>query len=92
MTDKRAHVFVSGRVQGVSFRYYTVRQASDKGVRGWVRNLADGRVEAMFEGPQEKVEAMVQWCHQGPPAARVSEVEVEWSQATHEWSDFHVRY
>ena len=92
MTEKRAHVFVSGNVQGVSFRYYTTQQASKKNIDGWVKNLPDGRVEAVFEGPEEKVQEMVNWCHQGSPAARVEDVEVDWSTATDEFSDFHVRY
>ena len=73
----RAHVFVSGRVQGVSFRATTREQARDRGVRGWVRNLDDGRVEAVFEGPPDAVEAMLSWCHDGPPAAHVEGVEAE---------------
>ena len=92
MANKRAHVFISGRVQGVSFRYYTTRRASDKDVEGWVKNLPDGRVEAVFEGPEAKVEEMVDWCHQGSPAAQVEDVEVDWSQSTGEFTDFHVRY
>jgi acylphosphatase len=92
MPNKRAHVYVSGRVQGVSFRYYTVRQASQCDVQGWVRNLADGRVEAIFEGPAGQVRQMVDWCQQGSPAARVDDLQVNWSEATGEWSDFHVRY
>jgi acylphosphatase len=74
----RAHVYVSGLVQGVSFRWYAIQQARTKGLGGWVRNLADGRVEAVFEGPPEAVEAMVRWCHDGPPAARVTAADVVW--------------
>lgn len=92
MNEKRAHVFIGGRVQGVSYRYYTTRQASDKGIHGWVKNLADGRVEAVFEGPEARVQEMVDWCHHGSPAAQVEHVEVNWSEATGEFSDFHVRY
>jgi acylphosphatase len=64
-------------VQGVSFRWYTVQEARTKGVGGWVRNLPDGRVEAVFEGPEPDVEAMVAWCKHGPRYARVSGVDVE---------------
>ncbi len=64
----RVHLLVSGRVQGVAFRAYTVDEARRLGVRGWVRNLADGRVEAL-----------VAWCRRGPPAARVEGVEAAWS-------------
>ena len=72
----RAHVFVTGRVQGVYYRANTRETARERGVEGWVENLADGRVEAVFEGPREDVEAMVEWCHEGSPSARVEDVEV----------------
>lgn len=71
----RAHVWVSGKVQGVFFRDSTRDQAQRRGVRGWVRNLKDGRVEAVFEGPQESVDALVHWCKTGPELARVTNVE-----------------
>ncbi|MDY6768652.1 MAG: acylphosphatase [Candidatus Nanohaloarchaea archaeon] len=74
---QRAHVHVSGKVQGVFFRATTRDKARELGVNGWVRNLPDGRVEAVFEGEQEKVEKMLQFCHEGPDAARVENVEVE---------------
>jgi acylphosphatase len=76
----RAHVFIAGRVQGVGYRYATVDTASQLGLTGWVRNLPDQRVEAVFEGVQEVVEQMVRWCHSGPPAAMVKEVIVEYEQ------------
>lgn len=78
----RAHVFVSGRVQGVFFRATTRETATEHGVDGWVRNLEDGRVEAVFEGPQSAVEAMVDFCHEGSPAANVADVEVDWGEPT----------
>jgi len=74
----RAHVFVSGRVQGVFFRDTTRQTAQAEGVDGWVRNLDDGRVEAVFEGPREAVESMVEFCHEGSPAANVTDVDVEY--------------
>ncbi|MFB6081964.1 MAG: acylphosphatase [Halanaeroarchaeum sp.] len=74
----RAHVFVSGRVQGVYYRANTRDAATDHGVDGWVENLDDGRVEAVFEGPEEDVEAMVEWCHTGSPAAEVTDVAVDY--------------
>lgn len=70
------HVLVSGRVQGVWFRDTCCEQARNLGVAGWVRNLADGRVEAVFEGPSAAVDRMVAWCHEGPSRARVDDVEV----------------
>jgi acylphosphatase len=72
----RRHVWVRGRVQNVWFRDSCVREATARGVAGWVRNLADGRVEAVFEGAPAAVEAMVAWCADGPPRARVDHVEV----------------
>ena len=74
----RAHAFVTGRVQGVYYRANTRETALSHDVDGWVRNLADGRVEAVFEGPREAVESVVEWCHEGSPAARVEDVEVEY--------------
>ncbi|WP_336344397.1 acylphosphatase [Halalkalicoccus ordinarius] len=73
----RAHAFVTGRVQGVYYRASTRDAARERGVDGWVRNLEDGRVEAVFEGPREAVESMVEWCHEGSPAAEVEDVEAE---------------
>ena len=79
MADRtRAHVFVSGKVQGVYYRANTRDTAEKRDVNGWVRNLSDGRVEAVFEGPESAVEAMVEWCHTGSPAAEVDGVEVEY--------------
>lgn len=74
---ERAHVLVSGGVQGVSFRATTREQAQQRGISGWVQNLADGRVEAVFEGDADAVQAMVDFCHDGPPAAEVEDVQVE---------------
>jgi acylphosphatase len=72
----REHVWVSGLVQGVFFRYEARERARTRGLAGWVRNLPDGRVEAVFEGPPDAVEAMVEWCRTGPRGAEVTEVEV----------------
>lgn len=76
----RAHVWISGRVQGVCFRACTSDEAVARGVDGWVRNTFDGRVEAVFEGAKTAVEAMIVWCRKGPPAARVSAVAVTWEK------------
>ncbi|MEN9208187.1 MAG: acylphosphatase [Gloeomargarita sp. GMQP_bins_120] len=70
-------VWISGRVQGVGYRAATRQQALRLGLSGWVRNLPDGRVEAVFAGPAEAVDKMIAWCHQGPPAAQVTSVLVE---------------
>lgn len=74
---RRARVLVSGRVQGVWFRESTRRRAEELGVAGWVRNLPDGRVEALFEGDPAAVEAAVAFMGQGPPSARVEAIHVE---------------
>ena len=76
--DARAHVVVRGRVQGVSFRIATRDRAGTRGVVGWVRNRPDGAVEAVFEGPQEAVRSLVDWCGRGPAGAGVESVEVDW--------------
>ncbi|MEB3355615.1 MAG: acylphosphatase [Synechococcales bacterium] len=77
-TQVSVHVFVSGKVQGVGYRAATWDTASLLKVNGWVKNLRDGRVEAVFEGPKKEVEEMIRWCHKGPPAAAVREVVVEY--------------
>ena len=73
----RVRVLVDGRVQGVFFRAGCVRRARSLGLGGWVRNLPDGRVEAAFEGDSADVDAMLAWCREGPPGARVDAVETE---------------
>lgn len=70
------HLLISGRVQGVYFRESMRREADRLGIRGWVRNLADGRVEAIVQGRENVVEAIIEWAHTGPPAAKVSQVEI----------------
>lgn len=74
--DTRAHVRITGRVQGVYFRASTARTARELGLAGWVRNTADGGVEAVFEGPRSAVDDAVTWCRTGPPRAVVEQVEV----------------
>jgi acylphosphatase len=86
----RAHVFISGRVQGVSFRWFTQRKAQELGLTGWVRNLWDRRVEAVFEGEAEAVRQAVAWCHTGDPPARVSQVDITYSPPTGEFKSFRV--
>ncbi len=88
----RAHVIISGRVQGVFFRMETLRAAQSCGVSGWVRNRSDGTVEAVFEGDRSQVEAVVQWCRQGPPHARVTDVNVDWQDYAGEFSGFEITY
>jgi acylphosphatase len=88
---KRAHVFISGSVQGVNFRYYTRQQANMLGLKGWVRNLIDGRVEAVFEGEESAVQRIVNWCHEGPRSARVYDVETYWEAPTDSFIGFDIR-
>lgn len=86
----RAHVLVSGRVQGVNYRATARDYARDIGVNGWVRNLDDGRVEAVFEGTRPAVQKMVSWCYSGPSYARVERVEVQWEKPTGEERGFSI--
>ena len=72
----RVHVFVDGWVQGVSFRYHMVQEAMRLGVTGWVRNLPDGRVEAVYEGPRDTVEELLAWTQCGPRWAQVSGLDI----------------
>lgn len=88
----RAHVFVSGRVQGVFFRSETEYEAVKRNVFGWVRNLPDGRVEAVFEGEKEAVEKLLKFCRRGPRGARVSNVEVRWQEYKSEFKRFRIMY
>jgi len=88
----RAHVFIYGRVQGVFFRSETRHEAKKRHVRGWVRNLPDGRVEAVFEGEENNVRELLEFCKCGPPGAAVRKVEVNWEPYTGEFSDFEIRY
>lgn len=76
----RAHVFITGRVQGVGYRYSTMDEAVQLGVKGWVRNVPNGCVEAVFEGTRNTVESMIRWCYTGPTAARVKDVSVEYEK------------
>ena len=88
----RAHVFVSGRVQGVFFRSETQDIALSLGLRGWVKNLYDGRVEAVFEGEEENVKKAIDWCHRGTSSARVDKVEVSCKKPTGEETTFSIGY
>lgn len=89
---RRVRVYISGKVQGVFFRAYTKEEADKLGIKGWVRNLPDGRVEALFEGPAEAVEEMIKWCHRGSPSSKVTSVEVEEEPYRGEFKDFSIRY
>jgi len=77
MANKRVHLIIEGRVQGVWYRDSARREALRLGLSGWVKNRTDGTVEALVEGPEEDVEALVSWCRKGPPAARVTAIRRE---------------
>jgi len=79
-------------VQGVFFRSETRHEANRRKVTGWVRNLRDGRVEAVFEGEKDAVEKLIEFCRTGPPGARVTKVEVSWEEYTGEFKGFLMRY
>lgn len=87
----RARVLVSGQVQGVCFRAFTRDEASSLKLSGWVRNLPDGRVELVAEGPREDVDALIAWSHRGSPYGRVDDVEVAWDEARGEPEGFRIR-
>ena len=90
--DVRARVIVSGLVQGVFYRASARDEARRLGLKGWVMNRRDGKVEAVAEGPRRKLETFIEWCRQGPVYARVADVSTEWSEATGEFRDFGVKY
>ena len=79
-------------MQGVFFRQETQELATRLGVNGWVRNIYDGRVEAVFEGEKDYIEKLIEFCKKGPPYARVAKVEVAWEKFVGEFKDFRVRY
>lgn len=87
----RTTVTIQGRVQGVAFRYHTARTAARHQVTGWVANQADGSVKACFEGEDDAVQAVVQWCRKGPDHARVDELTERSGEYTGEFSDFEIR-
>ena len=88
----RVHIFVSGKVQGVFFRSGTKDRAQELDITGWVRNLDDGRVEAVLEGEREAVEKMIGWCRRGPPYAYVENMEVMPEDYRGEFREFTVRH
>ena len=90
MKKIRAHIYVSGRVQGVFFRSLTRREALRLGITGWVRNLDDGRVEALFEGDSKQVDEIIKFCQKGPPSAIVKRVEVFWEDYIGNIDDFRI--
>ena len=88
----RAHVIISGRVQGVFFRMETKRAADGIGVFGWVKNRRDGTVEAVFEGDSDRVDAILDWCREGPPSAKVTDVNVTREDYAGEFTGFDIDF
>jgi acylphosphatase len=89
--DVRVHLRVDGRVQGVFFRANTRKQARKRGLGGWVKNLDDGSVEVVIEGPEDDVREVVNWTREGPPRANVEDIEVDWEDFEGAFEDFEVR-
>lgn len=88
---KQLHVLLNGRVQGVGFRYFVLREANARGLTGWVRNRGERQVEMVAEGPQPSLEDFLDAVRQGPPAARVDSTQVEWREASGAFSGFAAR-
>jgi acylphosphatase len=88
----RGHLLVTGRVQGVAFRQATVDEARRLALTGWVKNRPDGAVEAVAEGEQRQVEALVAWCHHGPRLARVEHVSITWEEPRGDLAGFDIMW
>lgn len=86
----KAHLIIEGRVQGVAYRYFTRDVAGSLGLQGWVRNLYDGNVEVVFEGERDQIERAIDRCHEGPPFAVVTRIEVSWSDHAEGLRDFRI--
>lgn len=87
----RAALRITGKVQGVYYRWATLQEATARGVTGWVRNKPDGSVEAVLEGDERQVKDLIAWCQRGPEAARVDGVDIRWEPYTGEFKDFSIR-
>ncbi|MEO0122811.1 MAG: acylphosphatase [candidate division WOR-3 bacterium] len=92
MSYSRVHLYISGRVQGVFFRVHTQELAQRLGITGWVKNLDDGRVEIIAEGKETDLQKLIDWCWQGPPGARVDDVEIVYEEPTSEFRSFDIKY
>lgn len=88
---KQCHVFISGTVQGVSYRYFVLQNAKELGLKGWVRNLDDGRVEALFQGNKELIEHMIELCRKGPELAKVLQLECQWEETSAEYTNYSIK-
>jgi acylphosphatase len=92
MEMARAHLFIDGRVQGVFFRAFTREVAHNLDLNGWVKNIRDGRVEAVLEGEKKVIQQAIQKCYAGPPGAKVSNIDIQWEQYTGKENGFSIRY
>lgn len=92
MSEQQLQATVYGRVQGVSFRFYTQREATRLGLVGWVANQRDGTVRVVAEGPEDAIGQLVVFLHHGPSAARVDDVDVEYTAATGQFKQFQIRH
>lgn len=90
--QKRLHLIIKGRVQGVFYRASTRDIAVKLGLKGWVRNIPDGSVEAVFEGHEKALSQVLLWCRKGPPGAYVSKIDEKWDEYTGEYDRFDIRY
>lgn len=90
--QERLRARVHGRVQGVNFRHYTIQEAQKLDLSGWVKNLPDGTVQVIAEGPRSQLQQLVTFLHKGSPSARVDQVERDWEEATGEFNGFRVKY
>ena len=88
----RLKLKITGRVQGVCYRWFTRDTAVELGLTGWVRNLPDGTVEAVAEGEPDKLEQLVGWCRRGPDLAQVTDIQTEWEEGTGEFQQFSIRH
>mgnify|MGYP001091434636 FL=1 len=90
--NKRAHILVQGIVQGVFFRHNTMIKAQELGLKGWVRNLRDKRVEIICEGAETEIVKMIDWCKRGPKGAYVEKIETQWEDYRGEFNSFEIIY
>ena len=88
---KRLHLIISGRVQGVGFRAFVHKQAQELALNGWVRNLPDGKVESVAEGPEEKLNHFLNYCKQGPTRSQVTSIAESWEKPENHWNQFTIR-
>lgn len=92
MDKARAHLIISGRVQGVFYRAFAERTALANGLNGWARNLPGGEVEAVFEGERKNIEEAIRQCYKGPPASKVKNIDVRWAEFKDEFKTFSIRH